>query len=358
MALLNEPMLRLDDIHVAFGPILAVDGVSLDVARGEMLCLVGPSGSGKSTLLRVVAGLERPDRGRVAIDGACVDGPTGFVPPEQRRVGVVFQDYALFPHLTVAGNVAFGLAGRPRVEVDRTVASLLDRVGLSRYARSYPHMLSGGERQRVALARALAPSPRVLLMDEPFSSLDGRLRESVRDATVALLRETGTTAVVVTHDPAEALRLGDRVALLRDGRLVQCDVPEAIYLRPASVFAARFFGDVNELASTCVSGAVDTPFGRVDVAGIADRSPVAVCIRPQDLHMASGPTALRGRVIDTTFREGWHDVAIELEWAGATTRVSLHTRNTAPPSRGEAIHLHADPARVVIATPDPATATL
>jgi iron(III) transport system ATP-binding protein len=213
-------MVALDGITHRFGDHVALDDVSLSVGSGEILALVGPSGSGKSTLLRLVAGLEPPTRGIVRLAGEEVAGPHGFVVAERRRVGMVFQDYALFPHLTVAENIAFGLRGRPRTDVDDAVRRLLERVQLARHANSYPHTLSGGERQRVALARALAPAPRVLLMDEPFSSLDGELRERVRQDTVALLRELHTTTIVVTHDAAEAAQISDRVAVLRAGRLV------------------------------------------------------------------------------------------------------------------------------------------
>ena len=213
-------MVALDRITHRFGDHVALDDVSLTVGAGEIVALVGPSGSGKSTLLRLVAGLEPPTRGVVRLAGDEVAGPHRFVAAERRRVGMVFQDYALFPHLTVAENIAFGLRGRPRAPVASAVRGLLERVPLSRYTSSYPHTLSGGERQRVALARALAPAPRVLLMDEPFSSLDGELRERVRQDTMALLRELHTTTIVVTHDAAEAAQISDRVAVLRAGRLI------------------------------------------------------------------------------------------------------------------------------------------
>lgn len=217
-------MLRLEAACVRLGHNTVLAGVDLTVEAGAIVCLLGPSGSGKSTLLRAIAGIERLCAGRIVIDGREVDGPAGFVEPEERRVGMVFQDYALFPHLTVSGNVAFGLERRNH---DR-VMPLLGRVGLTHHAKRYPHMLSGGEQQRLALARALAPQPRVLLMDEPFSSLDTELRQDVRRLTMEFLRETHTTALIVTHDPDDALQIADRVALLREGRLVKYGEPQEL----------------------------------------------------------------------------------------------------------------------------------
>ena len=294
-------MVVLESVSVSFRQVVALEDVSLDVRAGEIMCLLGPSGSGKSTLLRVVAGLARPRRGRVFLDGLPVSGSDTFVQPEQRRVGMVFQDYALFPHLTIAANVAFGLRHRDRSAVDEIVRSLLARLSLSRYAASYPHMLSGGERQRVALARALAPAPRVLLMDEPFSGLDGRLRDRVRRETIALLRETGTTTVVVTHDPGEAMQIADRLALLRDGRLLQCGSARDLYAHPATAFAARFMSEVNELAGTCRRGRVETALGSFAAPHGADAAAVRVCIRPYDLRVAAGPTGIRATVAASEF---------------------------------------------------------
>ncbi len=203
-----------------YGTRAVLDGVTIDLAAGEVFTLIGPSGSGKSTLLRVIAGLERPASGRVAIDNLEVAGTSTFVEPEHRRVGMVFQDYALFPHLTVAGNVGYGLRRLEQALARARVGEMLDRVGLADRGASYPHMLSGGERQRVALARALAPAPDVLLLDEPFCSLDASLRKQVRAETFQCLREAGATVVLVTHDPADAVEAGGRVAMMHDGQLL------------------------------------------------------------------------------------------------------------------------------------------
>jgi iron(III) transport system ATP-binding protein len=220
-----------------------VDGVDLDAVDGSITTIVGPSGCGKSTLLRTVAGLEPLAGGRVEVGGLDVSS----LPPERRRVGLVFQDHALFPHLRVDANVAFGVSHLARAERHRVVGDLLDLVRLPHVARRYPHELSGGEQQRIALARALAPAPAVVLLDEPFASLDMSLRDDVRAEVMAVLRERGTTAVLVTHDREEALLVGDRVAVMRDGRFTQLGTPAEVYERPADRFTAAFLGPVSFL---------------------------------------------------------------------------------------------------------------
>jgi iron(III) transport system ATP-binding protein len=301
-------MLALERVGARFGAVVALDDVSLAAARGEVLCLLGPSGSGKSTLLRLVAGIERPSAGRILIDGAEVAGPRAFVEPEERHVGMVFQDYALFPHLTVAQNVAFGLR---RGGGDG--AALLERFGLARLAASYPHALSGGERQRVALARALAPNPRVLLMDEPFSSLDSRLRDEVRLHALKLVRGSGTTTVIVTHDPDEALRIADRIALLDRGRLVQVGTPEELYHAPRTLFAAQFFGDVAALRGRCEGGRLATPLGSFPAAQLEVGAAGIACLRPQHFAISAEPTALTGRVVDAEFRGDTRQILVLID---------------------------------------------
>ena len=205
---------------VRYGTRAVLDDISLDLAAGEVFTLIGPSGSGKSTLLRIIAGLDRPASGQVSIDGVEVAGASTFVEPEHRRVGMVFQDYALFPHLTVAANVGYGLRRAAQLEARERVNDLLGRVGLADRAAAYPHMLSGGERQRVALARALAPAPDVLLLDEPFCSLDASLRAELRADTFRFLRDAGATVVLVTHDPGDAVEAAGRVAMMQAGQLL------------------------------------------------------------------------------------------------------------------------------------------
>ena len=238
--------LSFENISHAFSPNAGtLRDVTLSAEPGEVLCLLGPSGSGKTTLLRIAAGIESQTTGRVLMNDREIAGPSVFLPPEKRSIGLVFQDFALFPHLTILDNVRFGLTALSREESRREAMIALSRVGLEDYAASYPHVLSGGEQQRVALARALAPRPSVLLMDEPFSGLDSRLKDSVRAETLDILRHSRATAIVVTHDAEEAMRMGDRIALLKNGRLVQVGKAEELYQRPVDLFAAGFFSELN-----------------------------------------------------------------------------------------------------------------
>ena len=273
--------LVIEQLRHHYGALLAIDDVSLTVAPGEILCLLGASGCGKSTLLRMIAGVERPDQGRILLDGLEVCGDSSFVPPEQRGVGLVFQDYALFPHLSVVENVMFGLRHMPKAQARALAMRALTRVSLARYADDYPHRLSGGEQQRVALARALAPRPSVILVDEPFSNLDQRLRETIREQTIALLRDEGISAVVVTHDPEEAMQIADSIALMEAGRIVQTGTPEQLYHHPASLFVARFLCDVNEIAAECRNGQIDSPLGLFTAPAPLADGPCILCIRPQ-----------------------------------------------------------------------------
>jgi iron(III) transport system ATP-binding protein len=293
--------LSFDRIVQAYGDLRALDGISLTVAPGELVCLLGHSGCGKTTLLRVAAGVEAPTSGRVLMDGLEVTGPSAFVPPERRGVGLMFQDYALFPHLTVLENVLFGLKDLSAGEADVAARRALARVGLVRAAGDYPHTLSGGEQQRVALARSIAPRPGVLLMDEPFSNLDRRMRDAIRDETVAILRESGATTVVVTHDPEEAMRIADRIVLMRSGMLVQQGTAEDIYLRPSDLFAARFFCDFNEVEGVVSNRQVSTPVGLFPSPHLPEGAQAIVCIRPQGVRVKPSGFCVPGRVLSRRF---------------------------------------------------------
>ncbi len=262
-----EPTLVVEELRKSFGGSVAVADVSFDVGASDVVCLVGPSGCGKSTVLRMVAGLIRPDHGRVTLRGQRLDGGGVHVPPERRSIGIVFQDHALFPNLDVSKNVAFGLTALDRPDRRRRVGEMLELVGLGPYADRYPHELSGGERQRVALARALAPEPAVLLLDEPFASLDQNLRVKLRDDVLSILRETATPAVFVTHDQLEALSLGDRLLVLRDGRVEQAGTPEAVFHTPVSRFVATFMGEADFIPATVGDGQVTSELGARALGG-------------------------------------------------------------------------------------------
>jgi iron(III) transport system ATP-binding protein len=279
----------------------ALRDVSLSAEPGQVLCLLGPSGSGKTTLLRIAAGIEVQSQGRVLFNDREIAGPDIYLPPEKRSVGLVFQDFALFPHMTILENVRFGLTALSRKEAEREAMISLSRVGLDHYAGAYPHVLSGGEQQRVALARATAPRPAVLLMDEPFSGLDSRLKDTVRAETLSILKQSRATAIVVTHDAEEAMRMGDRIALLKDGRLVQAGTAEELYRSPASLFAAGFFSELNILEGRALSGHVDTPVGRFAAPGLADGSAASVAIRLSGFDVDEINGEVEARVVSRRF---------------------------------------------------------
>ncbi len=316
----------------------ALANVDLDIADGEILCLVGPSGCGKTTALHLAAGLERLQQGEIRIGDDVVAGSGVHRPPEERSVGLVFQEFALFPHLSVAGNIAFGLSKR---EAGRAVGGLLAMVGLEGCERKFPHMLSGGEQQRVALARALAPRPRILLLDEPFSGLDVRLRESVRDQTLSILREVGTTALIVTHDAEEAMYLGDRIAVLQEGSLLQIGTPVEVYRQPATAFVARFLGDVNWLHGTAEPGRVVSPVGDVIVGGFRPGERVDVLIRPEGLHLTGTGSGPGARVVER--RHVGHSTLVTLRLEnGETVRARIPGQTAPEPGRDVRIRFEDD----------------
>ncbi len=279
----------------SFGPRVVLDGVDLEVAEGSLTAVLGPSGSGKTTLLRILAGFERAGSGSVTLGDVLVEGEHTHVPPESRRIGYVPQDGALFPHLDAAGNVAFGLSRRGRKDGPAgrpgRVAQLLGLVGLEGAGHLYPHQLSGGMQQRVALARALATEPALVLLDEPFSSLDAALRAGVSTDVARVLAETGTTAVLVTHDQDEALSLADRVAVLRHGRVAQWAGPEDLYTDPLDPALAQFVGDANILEGTMEGGSVLTALGRLALSSpapaAAENDRVVVLVRPEQVRLAA-----------------------------------------------------------------------
>jgi iron(III) transport system ATP-binding protein len=306
---------RVRGLSKSFGAIEAVHELNLEIERGELMAVLGPSGCGKTTLLRVIAGFEQPDAGCVVVSDEVVAGPGRTIPPEKRRVGMVFQDYALFPHLSVEGNVAFGLSNRPREERDALTRRTLELVGLQHKARTNVHELSGGERQRVALARALAPEPELVLLDEPFSSLDATLRGGLRREVELILRDAEATALLVTHDQEEALSLADRVAVMRDGQIVQVGPPVEVYGEPATRWAAQFVGEVNVLSGVARGGGVETELGVFDLRAPANGS-VQVAVRPEQLELRADGNG-NAEVVAREFRG--HDVLYRLRHEGGKT---------------------------------------
>ena len=321
-----SPLVEVRGLTVRYGERLAVDGVDLAVPAGGVTALLGPSGCGKTSLLRAIAGFEVPAAGEVAIAGRVVAGPGRWVPPEKRRVAMVFQEGALFPHLTVRGNVLYGLPrrgwlGGRRGEAERRRAerarAALELVGMADLAGRYPDQLSGGQQQRVALARALAPEPSLVLLDEPFASLDATLRQRVRAEVRSILETAGATAVLVTHDQEEALSVADTVAVMHGGRILQVGPPEEVYRRPASAAVARFIGDGQLVDCVVDAGIARSVFGRAP-AGAAD-GPGLLLIRPEDLTIMpecfyDGHEGLPGEVVRRTFYG--HDLVDEVRLLG------------------------------------------
>ena len=287
--------------HAFANGVATLQDVSLVAEPGQVLCLLGPSGSGKTTLLRIAAGIEIQTAGRVLVNDREIAGPQVFVPPEKRSIGLVFQDFALFPHLTILDNVRFGLTALSGAEARREALIALSRVGLDQYADAYPHVLSGGEQQRVALARALAPRPAVLLMDEPFSGLDSRLKDTVRAETLGILRQSRATAIVVTHDAEEAMRMGDRIALLKNGRLIQHGPSQELYANPADLFVAGFFSELNIFPTRVRGGKASTPVGSFDAGPFADGAAVTVAVRLSGVEAHAQVKDIEARVLSRRF---------------------------------------------------------
>ena len=299
-------------ISKSFGDEPAVRNVTLQVDRGSTFALLGPSGGGKTTTLRMIAGFERPDSGSISIEGRTVVGQSEIVPPERRRVGMVFQDYALFPHMTVRQNTSFGVPSGP--ERDRRVDDVLDLVGLSSVADHMPFQLSGGQQQRVAVARALAPNPSVVLLDEPFSNLDATLRQHVREEIRQILHETNKTAIFVTHDQDEAFGLADTVGIMLDNTLVQVGQPQDVYLYPASIEVANFLGETNVLDGDAAQGMVRCELGHLPIGGsLPSDGRVKVSVRPETIRLhADGPDSVQATVVSVEFRGIYKVITVRL----------------------------------------------
>ena len=327
--------LEVRDVTRRFDGRAVVDGVSLQVMPGQVTCLLGPSGCGKSTTLRIIAGVDRQDEGAVLVDGKVVSDSGANVPPEARSVGLMFQDFALFPHLSVGQNVGFGLKGQKKTAYRARVNELLERVNLSGLVNAYPHELSGGEQQRVALVRALAPCPRVMLMDEPFSGLDERLKDDIRDTTLEVLKDEGTAVLLVTHEPDEAMRMADEIALMRDGRIVQRGAPYNIFNAPVDKQAAAFFSDINVIRGKVQGALVDTAFGEFLTPGHDDNTEIEIVIRPQHLRIdfdrsGSGPnptpqdgTPARGVVVRARYMGRESLVEFRMDYDGSILKATV-----------------------------------
>ena len=336
---MSAPILEVEGLEHGYDGETVLDGVSFAVDAGEIVCLLGPSGCGKTTTLRLVAGLERPAAGRVAIAGETVTGPGLTVPPEQRRVSMMFQDYALFPHLRVRDNVTFGLNRLAWREQRRRADELLDKVGMAAYAGAYPHVLSGGQQQRVALARALAPEPYLVLLDEPFSGLDPELRGRVRDDSMHLLKTSGAATVFVTHNAEEAMMMADRVVVMQDGRVVQNGTPEEIYCEPTCPFVATFLGEMNRFDGLVAGGLVETPLGSVAAPDFADGSAVQVLVRPEAIRIGEPEDAGAEARVEAIRMVG-RSTLVHLTLAAAA-------RGVYGPDAPDGVHLHVrSPGRV------------
>ncbi|WIY25416.1 ABC transporter ATP-binding protein [Parasedimentitalea psychrophila] len=330
----TTPRLEIRNLVRHFGGRAVVDDVSLSIQAGQVTCLLGPSGCGKSTILRIIAGVDMQDRGEIYVDGTLICDTRFRVPPEHREIGLMFQDFALFPHLSVGDNVGFGLKGNKDAKRAR-VEELLARVDLLRFIDGFPHQLSGGEQQRVALARSLAPKPRIMLMDEPFSGLDNRLRDGIRDETLSLLKEEDTAVLLVTHEPEEAMRMADEIALMRGGRIVQQGAPYNVYTRPVDHAAVAFFSDTNVLQAHVQGALAETPFGDFLAPGLPDGTDVDIVFRPQHLKIdfdraGSGPlptpsdgVAARGTVQRARFLGHESLVEFQMDHDGSVLKATV-----------------------------------
>lgn len=330
----THPRLEIRNLIRSYDGRRVVDDVSLQIKPGQVTCLLGPSGCGKSTTLRIIAGVEMQDSGEIYADGELVCDTIFRVPPEGRSIGLMFQDFALFPHLSVAQNVGFGLPRKAAGNAAR-VNELLERVGMLHHANDHPHQLSGGEQQRVALARALAPRPKIMLMDEPFSGLDNRLRDGIRDETLDLLKDEGAAVLLVTHEPDEAMRMADEIALMRDGKIVQQGAPYNIFNRPSDKSTAGFFSDINVIEGVVKGALTETPFGQFLAPGVADGTRVEIVSRPQHLKIdfdrgGHGPNptardgvAARASVARARFMGGESLVEFRMDYDGSILKATV-----------------------------------
>ncbi len=344
---MSDPVLSVQHLTKRFGPDAppVVHDVSVDVADGEIFAILGPSGCGKTTTLRCIAGFERANEGRIVMQGRTLSGGGVHVPPEERGVGIVFQDYALFPHLSVLENVAFGLQAGTQAEQTERAQEALEMVGLSTLEDRRPQHLSGGQQQRVALARTLAPEPEVILLDEPFSNLDALLRQETRQEVRRLLKDKGMSAVLVTHDQEEALSFSDRLAVMRGGQIDQVGTPEGVYYRPRTLFVAQFLGRTNLLLSQAAGTEADTPLGHVQLDREAEGT-VLVSLRPEHLTLTAPETSNGpiGTIMGRAFKG--HDITYRVRCEGSDYLV--HTDNRVSFESGDTVAIRSLEPAVVL----------
>ena len=348
--------LILDGLTHFYGDRAVVKDVTLQIGPGELVCLLGPSGCGKTTTLRIAAGLEAARHGRVLLNGRLVSGGGVHLPPEERHVGFLFQDYALFPHLNVTGNVEFGITHLPKAERRARALEMLAQVGMDDYAQAWPHQLSGGQQQRVGLARALAPRPSLMLLDEPFSGLDKRLRDQIRDETLRVLKTNRVATLMVTHDPEEAMFMADRIAVMRAGRIIQLDRPATLYDQPAAPFVASFFGEVNVLQARAENGAVRTALGSFPAPGLRNGEDAQVLIRPEGVAVTPDAAGI-AQVLTMRLLGRSTLLHLKVEAPGCPpARVHVRIARNASVSEGDRVSLDLDLSQVYVFSTETAAA--
>ena len=332
----ENKILRLEDVSKSFNQQKVLDKLSLTIEKGERMCLLGPSGCGKTTALRLIAGLEVPDKGKITINNSVVSNNNNILKETpERGIGIVFQDLSLFPHLNIFENVSYALHEFGNEKIKERANYLLDCVGMLPFREKYPHMISGGEQQRVAIARALAPNPKLMLMDEPFTSLDNRLRDEIRDLTLSLLSEESTSVIIVTHDPEEAMKVSDSIALMREGSIVQKGAPYNVYNKPIDSKAAKFLSNYNKIQGKVNNSQTETPFGLFMTPGLQNGLTAEIIIRPQHLKIdfdrnGKGPNptsehgvAARGEVVRSRFLGKESLVELKMEFDQSILKASV-----------------------------------
>jgi iron(III) transport system ATP-binding protein len=348
--------LHMVGIEHAYDNTNVLNNVSLTVPAGELVCLLGPSGCGKTTLLRIAGGMEKLQAGTVTIDEELVAEPGHQLPPEERKIGYMFQDYALFPHLTILDNVTFGLFRMDKAEANRRAMDMLDQVGMVKHADKHPHMLSGGQQQRVALARALAPRPRLVLLDEPFSGLDTSMRAKIREETLSVLKQTNVATMMVTHDPEEAMFMADRIKVMGDnGRVLQSGSPADIYYRPVDEYVARLFGPMNNIEGVVRDGTLPSSFGGLPVGEAQNGKFIRMLIRPEGLVLHDGKGDDGGTPVDVVSAHLLGDSSIIrcclLEGANKGAEIQVRIAGAFDAAAMGQVHAHVDP-RLTFVYPD------